>query len=124
LVTRFPGVELTAVTKTLGFFGETTPLAPVEEAALLRTQLQNRVPGTLIVESTPFARLAAPDLRRLNRVTPNEANYWIGSRTQSGNRVVYLVDQGGTVVASFYLNSFFPDHERELAEMLEILVKR
>ena len=124
VLARFPDVELTAVVKTLGHMGDTTPLTPEAEAALLRTQLRDRVPGVLLVESTPYARLAAPDKRRINSPTPNEINYWIGSRIITGNRIAYLVDPTGTIVDAFYLNSFFPSRERELAALLEILGKR
>lgn len=100
LGTRYPELEITLVSRTLGHMGDLAPPSPSEEADTLRSQWleRQRIPAALAVTATDFWRLPAPDRRRVDRDRPNEVRYTFDRRWKVNSGVGYLVDRRGTIV--------------------------
>ncbi|MBK5188430.1 MAG: hypothetical protein JJD97_09295 [Gemmatimonadaceae bacterium] len=59
----------------------------------------HRVPGTPVIGTTEFFRLAAPDRRRIeNKELPNFTAYSFGKSWPSELGAAFLIDQYGTIL--------------------------
>jgi hypothetical protein len=91
---------MTIVTQTLGFLGDGPPVAPKEEAELIRSWLLgfHKIPATVAVATTPYFNLPAPDLRRIDKPVANTVNYLFGMQGVIQGRTAYLIDDQGMVL--------------------------
>jgi hypothetical protein len=115
LLQQFPNVELTIATQTYGYFWPGGPLQPEEEADYLRQWLLDfqKLPGALVVATTPFWHLDAPDNRRINDAISNEMSYV----TTPLHAV--LVDRDGIIIERF--EKFTREQEEWVTQLLSIL---
>ncbi len=123
---RYPEVDMTIVTKTMGYLGEIGPLAPENEADSLRSLWLDRhkLPARLLVENTEYFRLPGLDGRRVDHSYENSMNYSSLSPNKSGelpNKSVYLIDSDGTILLSGSLHLSF---EKQAKEILDVITKR
>ncbi len=127
LAKNYPDVEITIVTRTMGYLGELGPLTPEDEAEKMRWWwIENhKLPGTLIIANTEYFKLPGLDRRRIDSPDENVANYsYLSSQRASGNiynKTVYLVDSDGTILEAGILNVQF---EKKLKPILDIITKR
>lgn len=114
LVNRFGsrGFEMINFTKTLGFYRETAPVTPADEATYDSTYFfgTRQLPGILAVYETKFRWL--PDGRRVNDPTPQEVNYPLSS--------FVIVDRHGII--RYAAASLDPILEEPLAKLIERLL--
>jgi hypothetical protein len=116
---RFPALEITIVSRTHGSFLHAPPMAPGEEAELIRRWLEPfRVRGaTIAVSSTPFWNLPHPDARRIDKDTPNLTSYSFRKSSNPTN-TAFLIDQDGIIVSALGVN------ESDLTQFIDVLMHR
>ncbi|MBX6331754.1 MAG: hypothetical protein IRY91_07900 [Gemmatimonadaceae bacterium] len=123
LAERFPELEITVASQTHGYFLYAPPLAPAEEAAdIARWVAGHGIPGTLMVTSTPFWHLEAPDGRRIDKPDSNVTHYSFG-KSWGAKGSLYLVDQDGVIVEATGIGLSGPDFD-ELSRKVDILLHR
>ena len=114
LLERFgpAGLELINATRTFGFFADTAPLTPAEEAQRDSAYFLGAigVPGILAVAETKFTWLS--DGRRRDEPTPQDANYPYAS--------FIVVDKNGVV--RYVALDWDPILEEPLARLIERLL--
>jgi hypothetical protein len=108
LASRFPSLEVTLVTRTVGWYGLLAPPSPPQEAELVRKLLldDQRLPGVLAVEVTPTWRLQGLDRRRVEEDVPDTKRYSFGRQVTvagsvhppGGGITVFVIDGDGVVV--------------------------
>jgi len=133
---RFPTLEVRVVAQTHGFFRDAAVPTPAQEAEHLHqewAQAFYHIPVGLIVSTTPFTHLPAPDQRWVPRPwndDPNVAKYTLGGTWSFYEGAAFLVDQQGLIVWASNKNlGTFPDGltksvEREVAEAVEVTKER
>jgi hypothetical protein len=106
------GLELISFTKTVGYYRDVAPVAPVDEAKYDSTffLVTKQIPGALAVFETKFRWL--PDGRRVNEPTPQERNYPLAS--------LVIVDRQGII--RYAANGWDPVLEEPLAKLIERLL--
>lgn len=119
---QFPDVALTIVTQTKGFFLDQEPPTADTEAELYRHWWLDvrQLPATLVVETTPFFRLPAPDRRRVNQATADRTNYSFGHRWNPSQKS-FLLDRDGVIVEWAVLDR---DSEQRFNQSLRVLENR
>ena len=114
LVDRFGnrGFEMINFTKTLGYYRDTAPVTPMDEAKYDSTYFfgTRGLPGMLAVYETKFRFL--PDGRRRNEPTPQEVNYPLSS--------FVIVDRHGII--RYAAAGLDPVLEEPLAKLIERLL--
>ncbi|HET6407543.1 MAG TPA: hypothetical protein VFG14_06655, partial [Chthoniobacteraceae bacterium] len=112
---RFPGIELVIATKTNGYILPVGVMEPPDEAGYLQQWLlgYHKIPATLVVTTTPFSRMAAPDRRRIYAAGPNDRAY----NTALFSSV--LVGPDGTILDWF--DRLSRDDEPWIAELMTVL---
>lgn len=124
---RYPELDITIVTKTLGYLGWVGPLTPEDEADSLRwLWLENhKLPARLVVANTENFRLPGLDRRRIDHPNENSANYsYLMHQRRGGelrNKTVYLIDSDGTILETGGLSTGL---EKSLKPILDIITKR
>jgi hypothetical protein len=118
---RFPELEITLVAKTAGFVS-LHAFSPADEAEQMRRWWldEQKISAALVVSMTDFWRLPAPDLRRINRDTPNEIHYEFGpwkGRSESS----FIIDRSGRVIS---VVPAAPENEEYLGKVVEILLEQ
>lgn len=102
LTLRFPALQVILLARTHGsFVYDTMPSAVAEAEWIHRAVEANGGPrdALLAVSSTPFWRLPAPDLRRIDQTVINDTSYTFGGVALGVNQTFeFLVDQDGIVV--------------------------
>lgn len=113
---RFPEVELTVFTNTYGTVGALPLLKPDDEADTLAKLFlgHHNLPAHLVVETTPFFKVAEPDGRRIDLLTPNIESVL---RIDPKFTKVYLTDKNGVWLGGAYTGNF-------AEKFIEILLKR
>ena len=121
---QFPQLEITIAARTRGFFGYLKEgITEQQEAELTRRWLDSfgLERAVLIMSSTPYWRLPAPDSRRIESSTANQDAYSFGGTWPVTDRLAFLIDQDGMIVRSLPMAR---ENARELAELIEILLER
>ncbi len=92
---RYPDFEIILLSNTYGAVGQLGPLQPADEADTLAKQFlgYHRVPAHLVVETTPFFHVEAPDGRRIDLATPMMEE--IGSEWGGFMRAGWFTDKEG-----------------------------
>ena len=118
---KFPDLEITVVTHTFGSLGNAPPLEPPNEADTLAKFFLgfHRIPGTLVVSTTPYFRLAGFDNRRIDQPTAYEDK--LEQEGVSTLGIMHLVDENGVVFFSF---RYPPERELEMERILRAAVNR
>lgn len=110
---RFAGrADIINITQTLGFYADSTPVTPPEEARYDSAYFlgKQRLPGALAVAETVFDWI--PDGRRRNRPTAQDTNY--------PNARIVVVDKKGVIrYATVTWNALL---EEPLARFIETLI--
>ncbi len=98
----YPDLEIIVLSDTYGTVGQLGPLKPADEADTLAKLFlgHGRVPAHLIVESTPFFHVDAPDGRRIDLPTPQMEVIGLPRTLYSVEMygLFWLVDKEGYVV--------------------------
>lgn len=127
LAEEYPDVEMTIVSRTMGYLGQLNPLSPENEASMLRWWwLENhKLPASLIITNTEYFRLPGLDRRRIDSPDENMLNYsYLASQRRNRvieNKTFYLVDSDGTILESGTLDV---RSEQKLKPILDIITKR
>ncbi len=111
-----PELEIILLAKTGGWFKTLEPPPPAYEAVLIDSMFRkiHEVPAIVGVTNTTFWRLPGYDRRRVNDITVNQENGYLGSGS------VRLVDKEGKLVT---LTSLGGD-EQALEGLIPVLIKR
>jgi hypothetical protein len=119
-------LQITLVAQTQGYFRNRPPQTPREEAEAIRHYFLDNVklPGALVVETTPFIKRPDPDRRRVNAVTADQAAYAITNPLNpydivSGSPQGYIVAPDGTIVA---MTSFGTADRKSLYALLDAML--
>ncbi len=124
LAQRFPSLEITLVSRTMGYIGNTGPMSPQDEALVLQKWWLgfHKLSVTLAITNTQFFRLEGVDRRRIDQPVANDVNYLFG-QGQGGNEVgsqmSYLIDTNGMVIYSGGLAQ-----EWIFTQMLDVIMQR
>jgi len=123
LATRFPALDITIVSQTLGAYDLLPPLQPAAEAELLSRWWQgyHRLHGTLAVTRTAFWRISDPDRRKILEPTRTEQDYRFGAAIPLPVLQAFLIDADGIIVDGAQLTRHT---ERDWNDLLEILARR
>ncbi len=115
---RFPDIELIIATNTNGYYWPVGVTEPANEARYLQQWWlgYHRIPATLVVTTTSFWRLAAPDRRRIDEAGPNDSVY----NTTLLSSV--LVGPDGTVLDWF--DRLSREDEPWIGELMTVLTSR
>ncbi|MBX6333025.1 MAG: hypothetical protein IRY91_14350 [Gemmatimonadaceae bacterium] len=124
LAARFPSLAITAVDHTYGYYMYLPPPAPADEAQLMWKSLAaHRMPGSLVVSTTPFWRLPAPDRRRIDsEKIPNDTPYSFGKSWAITAGAAFLIDREGIIV--YPTGSITRESEHQVSDIIEILLER
>lgn len=118
---RFPELEMTVVTQTNGYFGESALEAAVEAEWHRRfLQQEKRIRASVAVALSEYISLATPDRRRIRLPAPVFGTYAFGGRTQVAG-AMYLIDRDGTII---HTDGATTSAEREMGEMISIMLGR
>jgi hypothetical protein len=127
---RFPELEVTVMTQTVGHFGPLLTPSTFQEGELHSKRLLDfwQLPITLGVEKTPFWRLMNPpeDRRRINETVISREKYTFGERSgvlvaggQIRSGFFFLTDSDGRIVyLGPFNNNFKEDHLEILTDAL------
>ena len=109
---RDKGLEITFQTRTFGFYVDTAPASPYEEARYDSTYFigELELPGAVAIEETQYSW--RPDGRRLNSPTLNQSNYPHAS--------IVFADRRGIV--RYVAANWSPALERRYAQTIEALL--
>lgn len=109
---RDRGLEITFQTRTFGFYVDTAPASPYEEARWDSTYFVGELalPGAIAIEETEYTW--RPDGRRLNSPTLNQSNY--------PHATIAIVDRRGIV--RYVAGNWSPALEARYAKMIEALL--
>lgn len=109
---REQGLEITFQTRTFGFYVDTAPASPYEEARWDSTYFigELALPGAVAIEETQYTW--RPDGRRLNSPTLNQVNY--------PNATIAIVDRRGIV--RYVASTWSPALEERYRQMIERLL--
>lgn len=124
---RYPDVEITIVSRTLGYVGDLGPLSPAEEAEKLRWWWldHHKLPASLVIAETGYFNMPGLDRRRLDNPDENATNYtFLANQRRTGdisNRTIYLIDSDGAILAAETLNV---TAEKRLKPILDIITNR
>ncbi len=100
---RYPSIEITVLSHTVGYFLDQAPPTPKHEAELLRDWLlrDQRIPGYLAVEEMKYLTLPAPDGRTVNMYAEIESMpAFVSSYGKKSPLTDFytVIDESGTVV--------------------------
>ncbi len=117
---QFPALEMTIVAQTAGFLGQAPPVAPNEEAKLMREWWLgfHQLPATVAVSRTEYFNLPAPDSRRIDHVTQTEIDYGFDKGVGPGVRAAFLVDEHGMVLLAGPFGRYDEDQWREMLDAI------
>jgi len=122
---RFPELDITTVSRSLGFWGYLKEgITPEREAELTWRWLNSfGVEAALAMVRTDYWRLPDPDARRIDTESANDRNYTFGKggRVQSG--AAFLIDEDGIVVRVDDLTALI-EVEAEFTELIAVLFER
>jgi hypothetical protein len=120
---QLPGLEITLVTQTAGFFDDQEPPPPEQEAELYRKSWLefNGVPAMLAVTRTEFWRLPEPDRRRIDVETNNIRSFSFGGTYRLNRSEAFLIDRDGTIVKSAPLAY---NSERDFGRLAAAMLQR
>jgi hypothetical protein len=120
--TRYPQVEITIVSHTMGYVGESPIISPEEEAKTLQAWWLgfHRLPATLAITSTEFFRMPNTDFRRVDHAVANNVAYGF-DRGEAGQKLAFLIDADGTVL---HVNSLDRGSEEGFRELLDVVLNR
>lgn len=127
LAKKYPDVEITIVSRTLGYVGDLGPLSPAEEAEKLRWWWleSHKLPASLVISETAYFNLPGLDRRRIDNADENATNYtYLSGQRRAGdisNKTIYLIDSDGAILAGETLNV---RSEKLLRPILDIITNR
>lgn len=124
MVEQYPSLQVTIVSLTDGFIGNTEPMSPEEEAEQKSNWWlsTHKLPATLAVSEQEFFKLPAPDGRRVDTPHENSINYLFGSgATRVPSSTAFLIDVDGTILYGNGLSRF---SERKFTELLNVITNR
>jgi hypothetical protein len=119
---RFPNVAIVTVTQTQGWFRNHPPMSTQENARLLADYYKNflHLPGTIMVDTTPYMMLPKPDGRRVNGNSAAYHTYSLsGLSSEIGSAPAFLVNQDGKIVFSYQVDD---KSEKLLTAMIQSTV--
>jgi len=124
MAARDPSLEITLVDRTRGSFMYLAPPTPEEEVVQINKDLAaHQVPGTSMIGTTQFFRIAAPDRRRIaTKQLPNFNAYTFGKSWPSDGGAAFIIDQDGIVVLP--TGALTRDYEQFFGDLIAVMESR
>ncbi len=127
---RFPEIDITLLTHTIGSYRDQAPPPVVQEASLIRDWFLKTldIPASLHIQETPFFRLPPVDgrlvnlTRNLDRIGHIEGAKYLGDGFSS--KTVYVLDRDGRFVYEAELSARVFSEEAYLMDVLDVLTHR
>lgn len=122
----YPEVEVTIVTRTYGFFGNSPALEPHEEADTMARYFLDfhKISGHVVVSNTPYFRLSSPDERRIDSDTQNDIDFALLGKSRSFHGSVILVDRNGKIVIDREFGDFARKGEYYTRKIIQALLRQ
>jgi hypothetical protein len=122
----YPKLEVTVVANTYGNLGDGPPLTPAQEADTLAKYFLefHRIPGTMVVATTPFFRFSGPDQRRIDQESEIMKRFTINGIPFARLGNVLLVDEEGKVFHNGAIFSSSDNTEQQVARKIGAVFDR